>query len=314
MMRPRVRAMLVSAAGTALLAGFAGTAAAQPDPPPYILPPAPGVSPGADWAPGVSLPDLVYTATDGSVWVQVELATLAVPYQSGRLVGPPAPVWASTSRLVTFGRGTDNHLWYEIQVPQYQSPWYPLGGGLTSKPGVASLGGGAYAVFVRGTDGAVWERVYNGTKWANWTRIGGKVLAGTGPTAAYLTGSKQLYVAVVGTNHQIYLKDASGSGGFFSIGGQSTANPALVAISSTTLAAFCRGTNDAGYYTRYPAAGTAGWRSMGGKLSTGVTAVTGTVNGKVTTYTFGLGTNSAIYGNIGTWSSYPPSLSGWRGY
>ena len=265
--RPQ-RVLFVALAGAALLAGSAATASAQPDPPPYILPPAPGVTPGADWAPGVSLPDLVYTATDGSVWQQEELATLAVPYQSGRLVGPPAPVWTSASRLVTFGRGTDNHLWYEISIPQYASPWYPLGGGLTSKPGVASLGGGAYAVFVRGTDGAVWERVYNGTKWANWTRIGG----------------------------------------------QSTANPALTAISSTMLAAFCRGTNGAGFYTRYPAAGAAGWRSMGGKLSTGVTAVTGTVNGKVTTYTFGLGTNSAIYGNTGTWSSYPPSLSGWKGY
>jgi hypothetical protein len=306
------RAMLMSAAGTILLAGFAGTAAAQPDPPPDILPPAPGVTPGAVWQPGVSLPDALYTAADGSVWIQQELDTLAVPY-GGQVVGAPAPV-ATSDAIINFGRGPDNQLWYNRVTTGFSQPSHPLGGALTSKPGAASLGGNAYAVFVRGTDGAVWERAYNGTTWAGWQRIGGQVLAGTGPAAAYLTGSKKLYVAVVGTNHQVYLKVANGSGGFFSIGGQTTVNPALTAISATTLAAFCRGTNDAGYSTRYPAAGASGWRSMGGKLSTGLSAVSGTVNGKATTYTFALGTNSAIYGNTGTWTSYPPALSGWKGY
>jgi hypothetical protein len=308
------RAMLVSLAGTALLAGFAATASAQPDPPPYIAPPAPGVTPGTEWGSG-SGPGIVYTATDGTIWATGPDESLAYPFQGdGHLVGSPAPLPVSaTDALWVFGRSTDNHLWYQKNIDEYTSPWYPLGGGLTSKPGVASLGGNAWAVFVRGTDGAVWERVYNGSKWDNWTRIGGQVLAGTGPTAAYLTGSGQQYVGVVGTNHQIYLKVANGAGGFFSIGGQSTVNPALTAISSAALAAFCRGTDDAGYYTRYTAAtGAAAWRSMGGKLTTGVSAATGTVNGKTTTFTTGLGTNIAIYGDTGTWTSSPPSFSGWK--
>jgi len=307
--------MLASLAGTALLAGVAATASAQPDPPPYILPPAPGITPGAEVEPdgtGGYAIDVLYTASDGSVWVIQGKDSLAVPY-GGRLIGAPAPLYigGADGAVLNFGRGTDSQLWYSRTTTGFSQPYYQLGGRLTSNPGAASLGGNAYAVFGRGTDGAVWERVFNGSAWLDWQRIGGKVLAGTGPTAAYLTGSGQLYVAVVGTNHQIYLKVANGSGGFFSIGGQTTANPALTAISSTTLAAFCRGTDDAGYYTRYTAAaGAAGWRSMGGKLTSGVAA--GTSPG--TTYTFGLGTNISPYGDTGTWASYPPSFSGWSGF
>jgi hypothetical protein len=310
------RAMLASLAGTALMAGFAATASAQPDPPPVIPAPAPGVTPTVLAEPGDPGYSYLYTATDGTLWDQGggPFGGPALPYlETGRLIGEAAPLATSATSVWTFGRGTDNHLWYEHAVPEYQSPWYPLGGPLSSKPGVATLGGNAWAVFVRGTDGAVWERVYTGSKWDNWQRIGGQVLAGTGPTAAYLTGRGQLYVGVVGTNHQIYLKVANGSGGFFPIGGRTTANPALTAISPTTLAAFCRGTDDAGYYTRYTAAtGAAGWRSMGGKLTTGVSAATATVSGKVTTYTAGLGTSNGEFADVGTWTSYPPAFSGWK--
>ncbi len=60
---------------------------------------------------------------------------------------------------------------------------------------MASLGGAAYAVFVRGTDGAVWERVFDGLKWLAWTRLGGQLLAGTAPAAAYLPAIGKLWIA-----------------------------------------------------------------------------------------------------------------------
>ncbi len=308
------RAMLVSLAGTALLAGFAGTASAQPDPPPDILPPAAGITPGAVAQPngtgGYGL-NVLYTAGDGSVWVIQGAGSLAVPY-GGRLIGAPAPLYigGAGDAILNFGRGTDSQLWYNRTTTGFSQPYYPLGGRLTSRPGAAFLGGNAYAVFVRGTDGAVWERMFNGSAWASWTRLGGQVLAGTGPTAAYLTASGRLYVAVVGTDHQIYLKLANGSGGFFSIGGQTTADPALTAVSSTALAVFCRGTNGAGYYSRYTTAGAAGWRSMGGNLTTGVSAT----SSPSTTYTYGLGTNVSVFGDTGTWTSATPSFSGWKGF
>jgi hypothetical protein len=305
--------MLVSLAATALTAGLAATASAQPDPPPPVTNPAPGVTPGAMVVTGTENPvvdQLLYTATDGTVWICAAglAGNPAMPWAGGRLIGGPAPLVYSDT-VLAFGRGTDNRLWFSEDTT---AGWDPLGGRLTSKPGVASLGGAAYAVFVRGTDGAVWERVFNGLKWADWTRIGGQVLAGTGPAAAYLTGTGKLVIGVVGTNHQVYLKMANGSGGFFSIGGQTTVNPALAAASPNTLAAFYRGDDDAGYYTHYTeATGPAAWQPMGGRLTSGLSAASGTVNGTVTTYTIGLGTNSEVYGDVGSWTSDPPTFSGW---
>lgn len=301
-------AVMVALTGMCLPTVFA---AAAPDPPPVITPPAPGVAPGtAVTGAGV---DMLYTATDGTVWI-LEGGTSGgppVPY-GGRLVSGPAPIFAANTDIV-FGQGTDNQLWYNVLGDSFSQPWHPLGGKLTSKPGAVSLGGGAYAVFVRGTDGAVWERLYSGAVWHPWQRVGGHVLAGTGPTVAYLTGTGHIYVGVVGTNRQMYLKVANLSTGFFSIGGQMTASPALTAISPSTLVAFSRGTNGAGYYNRYTEAeGLTGWQSMGGRLTSGLAAGSGTVAGKPTTYTFGLGTNNQVYEKVGTWATYPPSFSGWR--
>jgi len=299
---------MAALAGTCLAAVFAAPASAQPPP---ITPPAPGVTPGTAVTPSTG-PDMFYTATDGTVWIKQGAGTGGppVPY-GGRLLSAPAPIWTGSAEIV-FGQGTDGQLWYNQLGAVFGTPWQPLGGRLTSKPGAVSLGGGAYAVFVRGTDGAVWERLYTGTAWDPWQRVGGQVLPGTGPTAAYLTGTGHIYVGVVGTNRQMYLKVANLSTGFFSIGGQTTASPALTAISPSTLAAFSRGTNGAGYYDRYiEAEGPTGWQSMGGQLTSGLAASSGIAAGTATTYTFGLGTDNQVYQETGTWATYPPSFSGW---
>jgi hypothetical protein len=303
--------MVVALAGMCLPMVFA---AAAPDSPPVITPPAPGVTPGTAVGSGTGV-DMFYTGTDGVVWILQDVGTCPlcgppVPY-GGRLVSAPAPIWTGSAEIV-FGEGTDHQLWYNQLGAVLDTPWHPLGGKLTAKPGAVSLGGGAYAVFVRGTDGAVWERVHSGTVWHSWQRVGGQVLAGTGPTAAYLTGTSQIYVGVVGTNRQMYLKVANRSTGFFSIGGQTTADPALTAISPSTLVAFSRGTNGAGYDNRYTEAeGLTGWRSIGGRLTSGLAAGSGVVAGKATTYTFGLGTDNHVYEKTGTWATYPPSFSHW---
>src|ERR1700691_141810 len=133
------------------------SAAAAPDPPPEIPSPAPGVTPGLVVRPGPAV-DMLYTATDGTVWIKQGVASGGppVPY-GGRIVSAPAPIFASGTDIV-FGQGTDNQLWYNVLGGYFSQPWQPLGGQLTSSPGAVSLGGSAYAVFVRGADGAVWER------------------------------------------------------------------------------------------------------------------------------------------------------------
>ena len=299
--------MVLALAGMSLATVFAATASASP---PSISPPAPGVTPGLVVTPGAGL-EMLYTAADGTVWIRQGVNTgPPVPY-GGRLVSAPAPIFAANTDIV-FGQGTDNQLWYNVAGFYFGQPWQPLGGRLTSKPGAVSLGGGAYAVFVRGTDGAVWERVFTGTAWRSWQSLGGQVLPGTGPTAAYLTGTGHIYVGVVGTNRQMYLKVANLAGGFFSIGGQMTASPALTAISPSALVAFGRGTNGAGYDNQVTEGeGLTGWRSIGGRLTSGLAAGSSLVAGKATTYTMGLGTDNQIYETDGNWASYPPSFSGW---
>jgi hypothetical protein len=296
----------------ALAVVFAAPASAQP--PPVISPPAPGVTPGTAVTPSTGV-DMLYTAVDGSVWIVQGAGPPyggppALPY-GGHLVSGPAPIWTGSAEIV-FGEGPDHQLWYNQLGRVFGTPWHSLGGRLTSKPGAVSLGGGAYAVFVRGTDGAVWERVHSAGEWHPWQRVGGQVLPGTGPTAGYLTGTGHVYVGVVGTDRQVYLKVANAGRGFFSIGGQTTADPALAAISPSTLVAFCRGTNGAGYYNRYTEGeGLTGWQSIGGRLTSGLAASSGTAAGKPTTYTFGLGTDNQVYEKIGTWATYPPAFSGW---
>ena len=259
-------AVMVALAGMSLPTVFAATASAMPPP---IPPPARGVAPGLVVTPGPGL-DMLYTTATGTVWILQGVGTGGppVPY-GGRIVSAPAPIFAANTDIV-FGQGTDNQLWYNVLGDSFSQPWHPLGGRLTSEPGAVSLGGGAYAVFVRGADGAVWQRVYSGTAWSSWRSLGGHLLPGTGPTAAYLTGNHHIYVGVVGTDRQLYLKIANLATGFFSIGGQMTASPALTAISPSTLVAFSRGTNGAGYYDRYTqAGGLTGWRSIGGQADLG---------------------------------------------
>ena len=121
-----------------------------------------------------------------------------------------------------------------------------------------------------------------------------------------------VYVGVVGTDRLLYQKIADLATGFFSIGGQMTASPALTTISPSTLVAFSRGTNGAGYYDRYTeAGGLTGWRSIGGRLTSGLAAGSSLVAGKATTYTMGLGTDNQVYETDGNWASNPPSFSGW---
>lgn len=55
-------------------------------------------------------------------------------------------------------------------------------------------------MYVRGTDGAVWGRDHSAAGWNAWRRTGGNVLAGTGPTAAYLDGT---YLMVTGADTQL---------------------------------------------------------------------------------------------------------------
>jgi hypothetical protein len=298
-----MQALLAAVVAAGMASVFAaGPASAAPDAPTPV-PPQPGTAPGA--AVVDSSPVMAYTGTNGTVWVK-DLSTGVYTYAGGDLLAGPALV-ASGSSVVVFGPGTKNEL--EMTTCGLGaadcSAWTSLGGYITSKAGTVFRGPSAadYSVYARGQNGAVWGIDHSSTGWGPWYSAGGDLYGGTGPSAAFINGS--IYLLVTWENEEVRIALLGGS--WSPTGGYSTATPALTTIAGA-LVGFARGTNPiAAYYHRFLDT-SPGWFSMGGQFSSGLAAAS---NGVTTTYTFGLGTNSEVYGATGSWTAYPPTLTGW---
>ncbi|MBV9095506.1 MAG: hypothetical protein JO132_16795 [Streptosporangiaceae bacterium] len=273
-----------------------------------VTPPSPlkGAAPGTALVGGTNLV-MAYTGTDGSVWVK-DVTTGVYTPAGGHLTAGPALV-ASGPAVVVFGPGTDHALWMTICGLDASScsGWTSLGGKITSKAGTVFRGPGVgdYSVYARGTNGAVWGRDHSSTTgWGAWYTTGGALYGGTGPGAAFIGG--HVWLLATGTNGGVYVQEV-GVSGFSFTGGYSTATPALTTISGA-LVGFARGAPDnAAYYHRFLST-SPGWHYFGGAFSSGLAASS---NGAVLTYTFGLGTNSEVYGATGNWTGYPPTFTGW---
>lgn len=287
----------LAALGAAVL--VPGVASAAP------LPPAPGVAPGAA-AESAGVVDLFYVAADGTVWTGLAGGTPGAVTQvsTGKVISAVSAISVGGGTLLAFGEGTNHELWWTTRTGGTWSAWTSLGGSITSKPGAVFRGPSAadYSVYARGSNGAVFARDHSAAGWGAWHSIGGILLSGTGPSAAFLGGST--FVLVAGTNKELYLAQV-GVTGFALAGGVTASSPALTAIPGAVVG-FARGTDNAGWYHRFLST-SPGWHSMGGNLATGLGAAAfGTA-----TYTFGLGTDSQVYRSIGTWTAYPPTISGW---
>ena len=299
--------LLAMLAGGSLLAGLAvGPPASAAAAPPRS---APGVTMSAA-ARSASTVYLAYTATNQAVYVR----NAAQPGQAaialgGRLIGGPAAVVVPAgvlspgAVLAVLGRGTDNALWWRHQTASGWSGWQSLGGTLTSAPGAAADMTdqfGALNVFARGTDGVIWYRVFGAGAWRPWTPLGGAVQAGTGPGAGnglFAIANPDRHVSVFG---RIGMNN-----GYTDFGGLTTATPGITRT-VPGVEVFARGLDNALWCrpSMLPVAPTGPWTSLGGRLTSGVTATT-VPGGK--TYVFVLGTDNNIWMRMGTW----PSLGGW---
>lgn len=285
------------------------TTAAYADPPP-APPPGPGLTPGVAFAPSGGPLSAFYTAADQTVWTG-PAGTPGGPFtqiSNGRLISGPAAILAPPANDVVFGQGTDHALWFAVESGGTWSFWGSLGGNITSKPGAVFRGplSSDYSVYARGTDGAVWGRDHFSTGWGSWHSLGGSLYGGTGPAAAFISGST--WLLAVGTNRALYIQRV-GTGVWSNVGGQTTVAPGLAALPDS-LVGFVRGTNGGAYYHRFLAGAQAGWQPMGGVFSSGLSAT----NSGFASYTLGLGTDSQVYRNTGTWTSTPskpPVFSGW---
>lgn len=284
----------------------AGIASAAPAATPV---PNAGIAPAAANAGGTNY--VFYTATDGTVQMK-SLATGGV-YASagGHLASAPSAIVTAVGHeglasFVVFGQGTNNQLYSttctasSTTVSSCTGTWTSLGGTISSKPGAVDVSGETYSVFARGSNGAVWGRNHTSAGWGAWYTTGGALLGGTGPSAAYLSGT---YVLVVGTNKQLYIQKV-GVTGFTAAGGATTAAPALVAITGSVVG-LVRGTNNALWYHQFLST-TPGWHSLGGAIKTG----TGGSSSGATPYAYGVGGNNQIWQHAGlaggTWSQVTP--------
>jgi hypothetical protein len=302
----RALSAILAAGATAGLVSSAASAGTTPSP-------AAGIAPGAAVVGTTRV--VGYTATDGSVQLR-NLSSGTVTPAGGHLISAPE-LFADGSTLLVFGQGSNNQLQEtSCTLSGRCGAWQSLGGTITSPPSAAVSGPAVeeYSVYARGGNGAVWTREHTLSGWGAWRSIGGDLLAGTGPAAAYMTGQGS-YTLVVGTNQELYV-EGPGVTGFSPAGGRTTSPPALTAIPSAqnqpaALVGFARGTDNTGYYHRFIAS-TPGWHSMGGRLTTGPAAFTQIEATIPENFTYALGTDNQIYENVVTWGAATPGLNGWH--
>jgi hypothetical protein len=162
--------------------------------------------------------DVFVRSTDGAVWWKTYTNGWSKWIGIGGQVAPgtgPAVSSPAAGRLDVFVQGTDGALWHKLYNGTSWSGWESLGGKLTSSP-AAVAGRHTMDVFVRGGDGAVWYKYYS-NGWSSWQSLGGVVAPGTGPAVSGNLNSAVTYLGihrlfVEGTDHNLWLKSASGSG------------------------------------------------------------------------------------------------------
>jgi hypothetical protein len=236
----------------------------------------------------------------------------------GSLVGGPGeaflPAPFGPGVAGPFARSGDNALWVFSGFTVSGSPvWESLGGGLTSRPGVAAgalsvSGGEAIDAVVRAGDGSVWDREIINTAVRPWRGLGGRTLAGSGPAAVNVGGT--LYVLALGTDGTVWVNkstDGAHWSGWHSLGGRASGDIGVAAPARGVGVVFVRGLDKVLWYKEFAgttAGVTPGWHSLGGQLTSGAGAGSAS-NGA--TWALVLGPDNHIWKRSGTW----PNLSPW---
>ncbi len=179
----------------------------------------------------------------------------------------PAVSSSGAGREDLFWEGSDGALWWKTWTST--GGWTSaksLGGGVTASPAAVARSANVIDVFVRGGDGALWQKSTSngGSTWSGWTRVGGGLLAGTGPGATARAGGYDVFV--IGNDKALWKKTYSGGSwsGFTSLGGGLTSSPAAASRSSSTIDVFARGGNGALWEKSLSGSVWSSWKSLGG--------------------------------------------------
>jgi len=161
-------------------------------------------------------------------------------------------------RMDIYVTGMDHSLWQKTVTYNGEtstwSYWRSFGGYLTSSPAAQSFAD-TIDVLARGGDGALWDKLTrdNGASWA-WYKIGGGLLAGTGPTS----GAGVFRFFVTGNNHALYYMQWGGTQGWQSLGGYLTSSPAAASHSFNAIDVFARG-GDGDLWSRWTGDEASSW-------------------------------------------------------
>jgi spore germination protein YaaH len=142
---------------------------------------------------------------------------------------------------LNYGGGAPE-LWNELNLKfGTATPWFSLGGVLTSGPDAASSGTRS-DVFVRGTDNALWHRYWDGATWTAWESLGGIL---TSDPSAVSQGTNSIDVFVRGTDNAIGHRNwnATTWSAWDSLGGVASSSPDAASWGPGRLDLVARGTN-----------------------------------------------------------------------
>jgi spore germination protein YaaH len=186
------------------------------------------------------------------------------------------------------------------------TPWYSLGGYLTSTAVGTSWGASRTDVFARGTDNALWHRSWDGAAWSAWESLGGIVTANP---AAVSWGPNRLDIFVRGTDNGIWHRSWDGVtwSPWDAVGGIATSAPAAASWGTNRLDVVVRGTNNGLWHRSWDGTRWGGWDAIGG-VATSDPAVVASGTGRLDVVV--TGTNRGLWhrsgdgaGNWGAWDS-----------
>lgn len=196
-------------------------------------------------------------------------------------------------------------LWHLIENKfATTTPWYSLGGVLSSNASTSSWGASRTDVFVRGSDNALWHRSFDGSTWSAWESLGGTL---TSNPAAVSWGPNRVDVFVRGTDGALWHRSFDGTtwSAWDSIGGIATSGPSAGSWGANRMDIVVRGTNGGLWHRAWTGSAWGSWDPVGG-VATSDPSIVGSGTGRVDVFV--RGTDNALWhrsgDGAGSWNSW----------
>src|SRR3954454_1468209 len=197
-------------------------------------------------------------------------------FLGGNLSSHPAVASWASGRYEVVAR-QDRAVWHRAYSGGWRA-WESLGGVATSSPAIAASSTGRLDAFVRGSNNALYTKSFvPGTGWSSWSSLGG--LLTSGPAAVMATGGR-VEVVVRGGDGAVWRRTRTSAWSrWTSVGGSIVGEPGIAATGDGGLDVFGRGPTNVLNTRHFSAAGAASaWNSLGGVLTSGLSATTPQAN------------------------------------